>query len=147
MIRKQTLLALCIALALLAGVATTTAGAGNPQDPNACKKGGWQTLLKADGKGFKNEDACVRYFLGGGNPNRSSQQLCQSYGGTFGADDQTGFSLGTVFWTCNGNGVTFAAFTQLTTACQVDLGSQFAGSAWALTGTQGVSAFTCFRAP
>ena len=142
MIRKQPLLVLCAALALLAGVAATTAGAGNPQDPNACKKGGWQTLLKPDGKSFKNEDACVRYYLGGGDPDRT-QQLCQSYGGTFAK------GTGNVLWTCNGwlnTGVLDYnnKFNALSTACHIGGG----GTIFAITtlppAIPGANNSTCF---
>jgi hypothetical protein len=96
MIRKRPLLVLCAALALLAGAASTTAGAGNPPNADACKKGGWQNLVRADSKGFKNEDACVRYVLEGGTLTTTSRLLCQSYGGSF----ATGSAP--TLWTCNG---------------------------------------------
>jgi hypothetical protein len=143
MTRKQTLLMLCTTLALLAGVATTTASAGNPQDPSVCKKGGWQTLVKADGKAFKNEDACVRYILAGGPGTSATQLLCQSYSGTF----ATG--TGGVLWTCNGWTNTGAPdynnkFNALSTACHTGSG----GTIFAITtlppAIPGANNSTCF---
>jgi hypothetical protein len=38
------------------------AGASNePEGKDDCKKGGWETLTRADGSGFKNQGDCIQY--------------------------------------------------------------------------------------
>lgn len=57
--------------ALLAGtVAAKPSGAGPGNKPNAklCHKGGWESLVDADGNGFANEKECVAYAAQGGVP-------------------------------------------------------------------------------
>jgi hypothetical protein len=143
MIRLRPLLVLCAVFALTVGVAAATAGdGGNSANAKKCQKGGWQTLIRSDGTTFANQDACVSYAAQGGTlTTKSRSQLdCESFGGTFGADNQT-IQPGTVLWTCNGNGVTLETNETLLPDCFADGGVT---AAWQLEGTQGVSAFSCF---
>jgi hypothetical protein len=62
---KRAALALCAGLALVVGVSTATAG-GNSDAAHACQQGGWQNLVRADGKAFLNMGDCVSYAAQGG---------------------------------------------------------------------------------
>src|SRR6185295_17063047 len=53
-------------LALSVGAATATAGGGNSDAAKACQQGGWQTMVRQDGTGFKNAGDCVSYAAQGG---------------------------------------------------------------------------------
>jgi hypothetical protein len=53
-------------LALMSGVGTAAAGGGNSDAAKACQQGGWQTLVRQDGTGFKNTGDCVSYAAQGG---------------------------------------------------------------------------------
>ena len=50
----------------------TLAVAGNSDAANACKQGGWQNLVRQDGKDFKNQGDCVSYAAKGGIPTTRS---------------------------------------------------------------------------
>jgi hypothetical protein len=41
---------------------TVTASFAAPQSANDCKKGGWESLSRADGSSFKNQGDCIQYF-------------------------------------------------------------------------------------
>jgi hypothetical protein len=41
---------------------TVTASGGAPESANDCKKGGWESLSRADGSSFKNQGDCIQYF-------------------------------------------------------------------------------------
>jgi len=81
--RWRTLLVLCALVALTVGVATAT-GSGNPGGNSAnakkCYKGGWQTLVDANGNPFANQDACVSYGAKGGVLYPSSAGPCLGTG-------------------------------------------------------------------
>ena len=53
--RLRVLVVLSTVLALAVGVSTATAGNG---DKNPCRDGGWQTVFRADGSSFKNQNKC-----------------------------------------------------------------------------------------
>jgi hypothetical protein len=53
-------------LALSVGAGTAGAGGGNSDAAKACQQGGWQTLVRQDGTGFKNAGDCVSYAAQGG---------------------------------------------------------------------------------
>lgn len=104
-----------VALALLAAVlvclsqaAAAAAGGGNSEIAKLCQKGGWQTLVRADGSSFASQSDCVSYGAQGGMPGHPTQAIadCPSLGGTF------TFGTGSTLWTCNGwaapNAITFA---------------------------------------
>ena len=62
----RTMLVLCAALALTVGAGSATADGGNSDAAKACQKAGWQSLMRQDGTGFKNEGDCVSYAAHGG---------------------------------------------------------------------------------
>jgi hypothetical protein len=62
----RTMLVLCAALALTVGAGTATAEGGNSDAAKACQQDGWQTLMRQDGTGFKNDGGCVSYAAQGG---------------------------------------------------------------------------------
>src|SRR5262245_17957783 len=74
--------------ALTVGVATASADGGNSANAEACRNGGWQTLVGAQAAAFKNQGDCIAYAAQGGtlSPKSASQVLCESYGGTFSTD-------------------------------------------------------------
>src|SRR5262245_48851597 len=102
--RTRVVLLLCALFALTVGVATATAGGGNSANAKQCKKGNWQTLLTKAGDSFLSEQACVSYAAQGGElvTKPVAQIHCESYGGTFGADNLLDSSGEPVLWTCNG---------------------------------------------
>lgn len=53
-------------LALSVGAGTAAAGGGNSDAAKACQQGGWQTMVRQDGTGFKNAGDCVSYAAHGG---------------------------------------------------------------------------------
>ena len=144
---------LFVALAALCAVfviapAGLAAKSGNSENAKLCQKDGWRGLYTSVGTPFADQGACVSYGAQGGTPTRTtkskSQLDCESLGGTFGSDDQTG-DVRPLRWSCNGNGVTAdAAMSLLDGDCMYENGG---GSTWALVGTEGVSAYSCYSFP
>ncbi|MBK8022397.1 MAG: hypothetical protein IPK19_13470 [Chloroflexi bacterium] len=58
------LLALLIAFGAVSGVSAQ--GGGNSDAAHQCQQGGWQTLVRSDGSGFRNQGDCVSYAAQGG---------------------------------------------------------------------------------
>ena len=113
----------CAVLALSIGISTATAGGGNSDNAKLCQKGGWQTLVGADGTVFTNEGDCVSFGAHGGTLSPTASQLdCDRFGGTFAGP------TGTVLWTCTnwtfvpGNAGFGANNTVLENDCTVDGG-------------------------
>ena len=102
------LLVCALLLALTAGVATEAASAGNSANAQACQKGGWQLLKKADGGRFASQAECVNYGAQGGVVTPlAGESVCGSLGGTFGTGPDLA-SLGLplppgfeIVWVCN----------------------------------------------
>jgi hypothetical protein len=66
-VRIRIVLALCAALVLTVGVTTASGGnGGNSPNAKKCQKGGWMSLVGADGRTFKNQGACVSHGAKGG---------------------------------------------------------------------------------
>jgi hypothetical protein len=95
---------MAIAMAGSAGVAGAASG-GNSANAKLCQKGGSQSFVRADGTPLKNGGECTSSAAQGGTlipAKSSSQALCESYGGTFGHDNQViGVAYTLVLWTCN----------------------------------------------
>ena len=74
-----------LALLVAALAAAPASAGGNSANANLCKKGGWQTLVKADATLFKNQGDCVSYAVRGGTPTpkTTAQLICESQGGTY----------------------------------------------------------------
>jgi hypothetical protein len=95
------------ALALAAGIAAPSAAGepgGNSENAKKCQKGGWQDWAKEDGTPFASQDECVSYGAQGGTltePVPPQQELCESYAGIYGAEDETLGPFFPVLWTCN----------------------------------------------
>ena len=122
------------------------ANGGNSESAKLCQKDGWRSLYTSAGTPFADQGACVSYAAQGGTlttrAKTKSQLDCESLGGTFGADDQTGDTR-SLLWSCNGNGVTAdAAMFLLDEDCFFYDGG--GGTTWVLVGTQGVSAYSCY---
>jgi hypothetical protein len=85
------------AVVCLSQAAVASAGGGNSDVAKLCQKGGWQTLVRADGSPFASQDECVSYGAQGGTPRHPTQALadCQSFSGTF------AFGTGSTLWSCN----------------------------------------------
>lgn len=62
---KKLIIALVVAVAS-AAIIVPLAVAGNSGNAQACQQNGWQSLVRADGTGFANQDACVQYGAQGG---------------------------------------------------------------------------------
>ena len=77
--KVRLLLGLCAMLVLTVGLATATAGNG---EKNPCKNGGWQTVFRADGSSFKNQDKCIDYLRMGGKLSAPKIQVGIFFGGT-----------------------------------------------------------------
>ena len=66
--KARIVLAMTVALSL-APAAAATAGPPNKEGKEACKNGGWQSLVRSeDGTPFKNQGDCVSYAAQGGTP-------------------------------------------------------------------------------
>jgi hypothetical protein len=131
MIRLRTALVLCAVLALTVGVATATAGEGNPpkHQKQLCKEGGWQHWVRAeDHSPFQSKHDCYSYIHQGGTLSLTSKALCESFGGTF----STGALV--PLWACNGwTAVDVADFSNkvegpFVSACHADGGNSVAAS-------------------
>lgn len=115
--RRTFVTALALLLAGVVGVAASTAGngvpgggAGNSPAAQACKNGGWMTLVRADQTSFADQGECISYAVQGGVPAPPTgsfavaRAACVAIGGTFAAPgtDVTGtFPGATLIWTCN----------------------------------------------
>ena len=78
MIRLRAMLVLCAVLALTVGVATATAGEGNPpkHQKRLCKEGGWQDWVRAeDQTAFQSKHDCYSYVAHGGTLSLTSEGL------------------------------------------------------------------------
>jgi hypothetical protein len=130
--RMRLVLALCAVFALTVGVAAATADqGGNSANAKLCQKGGWQSLVDANGGTFANEEACVSYGAQGGtisaSPFAVSQSTCISLGGTFSTDPSTSFEpVADVLWTCN-NGPSQNFEGSLGQDCNTDISALRAG--------------------
>ena len=94
--------ALIVSMAALVLVAPV--GAANAENAALCQAN-WESLVDpATGVAFSNQGECVSYGATGGTigATTATVAVCDSVGGTFGADDQTGAQWDAVLWTCNG---------------------------------------------
>lgn len=98
----QMVVAILVAMAALA--LAGPAGAANSENAALCRAD-WEILVDpTTGSAFENRGACVSYGARGGALGATTANVaaCDSAGGTFGADDQTGVEWDAVLWTCNG---------------------------------------------
>ena len=100
----------------LSQAAVASAGGGNSANAKLCQKGGWQTLVRADGSPFASQGDCVSYAAQGGTlaPKLTLEQqwqaACQNGGGSFATS-----SDGTQ-WQCGG-GLSQATYDALAPIC------------------------------
>jgi hypothetical protein len=88
-VRKQvivSLLAGALMAAMLPGVA-----AAKDDGKSACKKGGWQDLVKANGQSFADQAECVAYVSNGGTPRPPETIIAIAYSNL---DGTSGFDPG-----------------------------------------------------
>jgi hypothetical protein len=89
-----------VVLAVPVAVASTASAASNAGNAKLCQKNGWQSLVRQDGKAFRNQGDCVSHAAQNEPVSAPSpQQACQNIGGTFS-------SAGIDHWTCTGWPVT-----------------------------------------
>lgn len=60
------LIPLAVVVAAGVGSSVALAGGGNSANAQACQKGGWMTLVRADKTPFTNQGGCVSYAAKGG---------------------------------------------------------------------------------
>jgi len=70
------LLVFCAALALTVGV---SAAGAKDRSKKKCGHGAWQTVYRADGSSFKNEDTCIDYLRAGGTLSSGNADVSLSY--------------------------------------------------------------------
>lgn len=129
------LVAVAVVTAGTAGNGVPGGGAGNSPAAQACKNGGWMTLVRAAQTSFADQGECISYAVQGGVPAPPtgtfpvSRAACVAIGGTFavpGVDvtDGPGFSPATLIWTCNNwpVGTSGTALFAFITYCQADGG-------------------------
>jgi hypothetical protein len=87
--RKLLTVVTVAAIALLGVSAAQAKGpGGNSANAKLCQKGGWQTMVGADGTAFASEQECVSFAAQGGTivPKSGAQLKCEELGGEFRPD-------------------------------------------------------------
>lgn len=60
--RKRLLVMCAVSCLAVMGIAGSASAAGSPDAAQACQNGGYLTMIRADGNGFKNTGDCVSYY-------------------------------------------------------------------------------------
>ena len=97
-------ISLVLAVSLTALALAAPVGAANSENAALCRAE-WESLVDpATGVAFSDRGECVSYGARGGSlgATTANAMACESVGGSFGADDQTGVEWDAVLWTCNG---------------------------------------------